>query len=667
MRDSADNLAPRIRLAMAEPTLVGIARDYAKAARSWTWYQWLGAGIVGGGLCPLLLVAVPWGASYALCRGLFPMQPMSALEGASPLLAIVAGLATVVTLGFAGELNARLHNSRLLQFAACLPVADVDLARYTWRTLALTGLLVAYFSGWALIVPAVLQSWGLVGGAIALFVAIGQGVLCVALGTCLAVLLPHLAWRTVTLGASILLVTYFVCVASRASLADQATFAVLAFTPAGWLNSQLAYGYVRGEPAAALGLVPFWIILGLGFRSYRKLLRTYRIQEITLRRSGEATAVTTVDSSPQDHVEARLWGFLTNKVDELSLDDVDAIAADRAIARIRSRAFLAERPAEKQSLAARGQRFWLSPREDVLFDFLTNDSESWPLTWLGVAAVTGVVLVADLLVGWFALPRTPIVEVFVPMTVGVLAAGSAIVCLHSLASGPWLGMVGEGSGRIRVPRFALVPVGFDEVSRVMFKVMVARLLLFAPFALTSLWLIARTMHRLDQSTDGYWIWGLGMLGGLACLAILALVGQGSVIGWRFYGATMFKRITGKNAGWYPAVFAFSPVGTVFGFILWMSVIGWLSVSFGGTPLHVILTVPAFFIWSPAVWLMIRKAYQAGLIDLLVSTSNAWSNTGSLERTEAKARRRQALRRRYGWLWRLRKPRTGGRMAVRRDA
>ncbi len=639
MRDTADNLGLRVRQVLRESTLPGLARDYARHVREGEWYLrlWWIASVAG---MVLLIVLIPWVLCRVVCAQADPEQ----------LLAFLAALLTISTFEFAAELKKRLHTSSLLYYGACLPVADADFARYIWRPGLVAGAGIAYLSAWIGVFTADLRNWGAAAIALALLIGLLQGALYLSLGTWLALLWPDFPWRWATRAGRPLLCAYFFVLWAEVPGAAHASAPILLATPAGWVNSQLVYGYVQGRWGVALGLIPCGIILALGRRAYRRLVETYRIREVVLRRSGQAQVVTEADFPLHNYAESRLWAALTNRVDELSIDDVDAVADEQAIARIRSRAFLGDGPRAQESLAARGERLWLAPREKPIFDFLTNDSDTWPRVWWGLAILTAIAVAADLVVSRLALTR--------PEGAAPFYVAFVILCLYSILSGPWLGMSGEGPGKISVPRFALVPIRFGEISRVMFKVASARLLMFGPFAMIACWLLARVFRRADTAGRLTWTVLAIPFAAAACLALFALVAQGCLIGWKFYGATVYRRIAGRSAPWFLAVFAFSPIGTFLLGMLWFPAMGWLSVHFPEGWLYLLATVPAFCAWSAGVWLMIRKAYQANLVDLMASAStNNWSSSsGSLELSEAKSRRRRALRRRYGWLWRLRKPR-----------
>ncbi len=656
MRDTADNLAARIRQVRCESTLLGMAKDAARALGNRPWTFKLRLAFSLSVRLPLFLIGLPAWLCYFIHRAL----------GAEVLLAMMALAATIATGWLAGALNSRLHTSRLLRLAACLPLADTVIARYTWRLMAVWSIAGVYLAAWALILAAVCERWGMAGVALGTLLAVAQGALWAALGTWLAVNFPRFPWNTAALGTLILFAVYVVCCIAGVPGISGATSAILVLSPAGWLNSQLVYGYAGRMPAVFLGLVPFGIILRLGLRSYRQLLATYRIREIILRQSGDATARTSLDPAPQDHIESRLLGILTSRVDELSLDDVEKVAVDQAIARIRTRDFVGAPAPVRRSFAARGERLWLSPRENVIFEFLTNDSESWPVMCWGAAQLTVILLAADFVLGWWRLAGTPYTDLYEPLSalvVGFAAVLWLMFWAHSGLSGPWLGMGAEGTGGIAVPRFALVPVGFDEISGVMLKVNAARLLLVTILASAQIWLVVRACHRM-HSTNTWFAIGIAIAVAVG-LMIVALVGQALAIAGRFWTATTFKRGDENNQLWVWIAHAFSPRSFAFACVLLIAVFQVFFMNSRGAFVRGLrnlgyaelgLIVIAFCSCPLAAWLVIRMVYRRALADLLTQRpAGLRGRLSAVERGEADSRRRRALRRRYGWLWRLRKP------------
>ncbi len=651
MRNTADNLAPRVRQAMHESTWRGMARDYVRNMRDWTWDRKLKAVVYLGLVIPFAFL-LPWFVCYGVARGM----------GIDELLGLLAIMATICAGGFATALGTALYRSPILGVKGCLPVADAELARQIWRDLAGWSAVGIWYAGWASVTAAVVGQWPATGFVLALLVAVGQWALCIALGTFLAVRAPRFPWfATFLVGGAFAIAGYVIGVNVSDSMRHMAIVAIHALCPAGWLSALMTFAYGQGLLTVWLVAAPLAVVVVLGILACRDLIATYRIRELNIRRAG-TTAVTSLTGGSHQPLEASLWGFLSGKVDELSLDEVDLVGEKQAGARIRSREFLSTRPAVQLSFAARGERRWLSPRESAVFDFLTNDSQNWSAVWVGTAWAVAIALVCDLLCDWIHFSEHPVPAWFLHAAVVGAVVGVWVVCWFQMASGPWLGMNGEGNGAMTVPRFALVPVSYDEISRTMYKVALARVLMLSPMLAAAGWLAARFTMRVNPS---YAMAQLAIIGGIiVALTVLGFLSQGHLIAWQFYRATRFKRFLGPNRRWTLALLAGSPAFSVpAGYsVVQLSLVLLASFSRGAsaTPAMWVawgtVWVVAGIVWSWATWLIVRAAYQRGFIDLFATKRENMSfvATNVSEQSDAKARRKRVLRQRYGWLWRLRK-------------
>ncbi len=650
MRDTADNLALRVRQVLGESTIAGTAWDYARQIRHWSWGRRLEA-LVRAGTFAWIAIALPLGACISLGSAFGPQT----------LLALLSGTATACACLFAGYLTRALHRSRLLGIGATLPIADRDLVVCTWLGIAARSALALPIVVVAFVAVAVAAKTGVAGFALAVVLALAQWALCIALGTFLAAWGPRVPWMLTAFAGFVLVAA---CLISKTHGFGLAEHGIFLFTPAGWLS--LTFGYAAGSLPPGLPVVLLALVLGVGVRSCRRLVGTYRVREIHLRHDSAASATTSLDDAPQDGLDARLLGILSGKIDELSLDDVEAVPTETAIARIRSRDFLRDRPVDGQTFAARGQRHWLSPRENCLFGFLTNDGEDWPGTWSGTLLAAVVAIVADVAVGWLGFRHVGYVADTTLFVSGTLVVIVVAVCLHSMLAGPWLGMLAESTGRPLPPRFALLSITFDEISVVMFKVTLTRLALMLPALVLAHGLLAHILFRKSPETMAI---AMSIVSGVTASAIiLAIIGQGYLITWRLYRAIRVHWRTARSGVWLLALTAASPGGTFCAAGVIIGTWGWVIVKYFGFPLNPnlgagfeigwgLVWLFLYSAWSVAVWFIVREGYHRGLFDLLTTISSGGGRSSSAaERTESKSRRRRALRRRYGWLWWLRKPR-----------
>ena len=192
------------------------------------------------------------------------------------------------------------------------------------------------------------------------------------------------------------------------------------------------------------------------------------------------------------------------------------------------------------------------------------------------------------------------------------------IATMSMRGGFWFGLSAPQFGGACVSRYALLPIGFDEVSRLMFKIACFRGVLIVPLLVSVMSTMCIAMH--DQS-DWHW-WGLGGI----IASFLYLIAHGWIIAVRF-AESLSSPVSGQTRWYWQSVrLATSSVGaTVLGsvsLVTTLTTIGLLGDAgfLTETQLpYVGLGVLALFTASSlAVWVCVRAMYRRGIVDLVRS-------------------------------------------------
>jgi len=110
----------------------------------------------------------------------------------------------------------------------------------------------------------------------------------------------------------------------------------------------------------------------------------------------------------------------------------------------------------------------LSPRERLAAEFLTAGDPAWAPNWPWLAVATAVAAVTIFLFGGYGVP--------VVLFAGYLVLASAAPVL----GGYWAGLRHAHTGTMQAPLYALYPLGFGEMARVILKVNLTRCLIATP-------------------------------------------------------------------------------------------------------------------------------------------------------------------------------------------
>jgi len=281
----------------------------------------------------------------------------------------------------------------------------------------------------------------------------------------------------------------------------------------------------------------------------------------------------------------------------------------------------------------------LTPREANLLDFMTAESSHWSYFY-GVIAATVFAFVA---MDWVA-PGVLGQDVSRLMP----ALSVLFVFVLSITGWSWLGFGSPVFGGACVPRYALLPVGFDEVSRVMVKVACIRLPLLLPL------FVAPALRRGVQLDADLLTWLLVGVG-IVCLCIMA---QGWCIGVVFGETMRLADARAKSLRWLAARVITCTLGVyvvalTLGSAVLLAVVG-LVVLFDARAVLPYLggvAVSVFGVSSLGCWLTARRMYLSGIVDLVRSTPSLGQQVFDLlAQNHQQLTRAQELRRRHGWTW-----------------
>lgn len=237
---------------------------------------------------------------------------------------------------------------------------------------------------------------------------------------------------------------------------------------------------------------------------------------------------------------------------------------------------------------------WISPSQHATADFLVGGIlGAWTGRWKLALKIAGGGILALLVLREL------------PIWLAVLAGGVASLLALPIVGGDWQGMQMRSAAGIHViPMYALFPLSYRDVSRVIAKVNLIRFAAWAPFFL----IYASALGwRLGSATAG------ATLGLQIFIIVLSL--QPLMIAGRFsYGTTDTKRLNTHSVAAIAVmvVLALAYLGCCT--ILFVAV-GW-GHDEAGSDLVAVGAVVGLFLCSGAAWSLYRLLFERGRIDLI---------------------------------------------------
>lgn len=419
--------------------------------------------------------SVPWLWSF-----LFPVILLNTwASGRHDYALFVLGL-TLYTLGSAlgraASLHGRLESSPDALVLLTLPFSDRDYARVQIRR-EFNDALLSLLSLWALCAIPLL--------------ATGRGSFYMPH----VLYLPGMVWLSMVLTAAVaaagprLLRNFFVInffrlagivilIAPNAMppFLAEVPWQALLLSPTGWpvhaLGNLHANGY-RAElvfafvPLIFLPLIP-WALgrVASGFHSRELALSTHGTVEVETGKVQPATG--SVIAHPPANADAPAPAVQTVDEDEYCADhEVSAEELKQIEAALRERGGVEHLRWSDLGVVERIVGAWLTPRERAVVDVLEGGAPTWTRTLL--------ITIPSALAAVFAVFYVPVVGFFLGLIIALIGATSVFVGFSGWPGLRWLPSGGKFS-----PFFAVYPLGFSEMSRVMIVVNLVRCVLHLP-------------------------------------------------------------------------------------------------------------------------------------------------------------------------------------------
>lgn len=564
---------------------------------------------VAAGFLALLALAAFVGGSLAFLNALLSRTYRA--HGPDSILVALSVFQTCWACGVGSGLLGGLRRSTWMTIVSVLPVRDSRIAWWAWCFAANFAAITLYPTMWGLGFVAFAEGLEPIGWFLALEIGLEQAVVAMAIATLLAVRWPSFPLATVTqyglLTSIAFFAIYFFCGAPGLPMLAAVIYAVL---PAGWLNAVFHRACLEGVAWDWYGLVPASLVVAAGVLALVRLIRTHRIREFRFLSGVPALAdseLWTARAASLDFrfLRNRLW-WLTDAASARYASPAADRSVDEAaiVARSRFRLFAREHDVPKSRLD-RWQRRLLTPREADLFVYMTANGHVWNDRYPKCLAVQ----VACALLALLLLAARP------PLNyVALLAFAQLQALLHLYGgSGAWLGFSAAPFGGACVSRYALLPVGFNDISRMLLKVAAFRCSLLIPHLLC-------VMCTVSVATDSTSHWLEWLLAG-AGVAFAIFIAQRSIV------ATGFAETMSWPTRWY---WRLGRAAVAVRTIKLLAVLGGIT-----SPLIIIILrdsgweadlVLAFFIYSilmvllglasSAAWLVVRAMYRRGIVDLV---------------------------------------------------
>lgn len=229
---------------------------------------------------------------------------------------------------------------------------------------------------------------------------------------------------------------------------------------------------------------------------------------------------------------------------------------------------------------------WFTDREKVVAEFmLTTQEGNWSKRWRVASIITAAGVACMLVV-----PALPPWSFFLPMVVAGMTAAPIL-------GGYWTGFRGPMTSGFVLPAYAVFPLGYAEITRVMLKANLVRAVTWAPLAIIYAGALAVRQGSTFEN---------GALIGLDVVLILIALQPITVMGYFSSGTNDTKQIHWQNILFFGMALVFLILGLVAGFMIF--IIPTLLVHL--VALAVMLAI------STATWAAYKLLFERGRIDLL---------------------------------------------------
>ena len=564
----------------------------------------------------------------------FVVLPLIMLAGvhdqwaADEVLAIVAVLSTFASLVGAQFFVLRLRKAKAISVLSHFPARDAEIARQVWREPAAWSLALLYVSVLAFGYLAWKNAFGFGGWSLAAALATLQWLTCLATGTILAVFLPRFPFQAAYF---LVLLAAFIYGQLGAPHAADVTIAIYVVLPAGWVNAVLGLAFLQQIAPAWWAAVAAMTWIACLVLALRRLARVYVIRELAFPPDSEACATLAPPFALRESLFARLYDLLFPWFAKIREGEDPQLSDAEAERRIRGGSFLRPTVRPRSKWIERIVDYWLTDRERGILELLTANRARWS-TWWWSLAFGG--MTAGFLFGAGALP--------VAGNAGAAAIMVGCLSLFGVWTGPWPGFRTKECAGAFLPYFAVLPIGFDEITRVMLKAGLVRCLTL--FVLVVL-LAAAGIGALNLNLRTAIL-------GLTVYASLLAVLQGWAICFYLSLGMRFPDLRLKTLGWHVA-----PILLILGslFVGVPLVIVGLTQRVPGADYFFASGILILASSSWANWRLLRTMYHRGMVDLVRnSRSNEEEMLHVYDAAENRRLRSEELHRRYGWFWWLRR-------------
>lgn len=480
-----------------------------------------------------------------------------------------------------------LHGSRDLNVLVHFPLADDELLRLQWKKFHRSSLWFLYTCLALYLGLALAHRPGALAAAAAAGLALVHWAGMLGMAAALAAWRP--AWPLGAAGKAFCAAAGLLCLFSQAVgplLPAQSGLGLLA-VPTGWTSYALRSGILDGRPWALFAALPVAALAALFPLAGRRLLGTYVVGELVYQAPPPAELI--LESAVEREL-VRQSEYNPELVDRPELKPLVRDELLRSIPDALERSILdgaLRRPPEWASGGPLERAFaaLLSPRGQALADFLLGGNPGWSRSWLRSAAIAGIGAGFALLTA-----ATPLWLILGPFLLAVLP----------LLGGRWNGFQSLPIGGAYMPHCAIYPMSYWEMSSILFRASLLRLLAWTPLLLG---LLVAAASDLRLSTGAALLLGLkGLLVGVAAIPVSNL--------FRFSAGTNDTLRLGCLRILFVGALGLGILGSVgCGFLLFVPDAG--APRAAGAAGLVALSL--------GTWALYGLVYQRGRIDLLRST------------------------------------------------
>jgi len=550
---------------------------------------------------PIAIVAIPVLAVTLLFFRMLLVSGIYTRLGADGVLIVLSAVETLAACGFAVNLHRLLRTSMWLTVTSHLPVSDRSIAWHAWLLIAAWSALGLYPALWALGFVAYAEKLGPTGWCIALAIAVAQWLVAIGMGTLLVVRWPSFPASSVAMSSILAVALYYTVGAPGLPTVAHVVYTAV---PAGWLNAAFALGYLKGATWVWSALVPAVVVVAAGFAALRKLQDIYSIHGFTFRFGNMVLAASDFWTARSSSLDRRLFPNVFRFFADPRPEGPAAIR-DQVAAEIIRRTFSTAAPAKSgRRILDRLQRRFLTRRQSDLLDYMTADSLAWNYIYPYIVLVNIAVIPLHLVFPSVPGQRGPNMA---PFMISMLS----FVYLF-MRGGKWFGFGAPFFGGACMPRFALLPIGFDEISRLMVKLACFRAVLLAPMFLV-------LAFHCVAPVGGSWF-GIAIVGTI--FAFLYLAGQGWVIAIRFAETMNTPKPRLAQLHWRIARAATGVVGVIpliliADLVLLSGMILLEEAGLQSVASLFLVGMGLLIAASPLIaWLIVRAMYRRGVVDLV---------------------------------------------------